>query len=151
MLNTVKKRGFSLENFMITYVPRAPEKIAKSGYDQAEELSRIFSKITSLKRCRLLRHRLMSKEQKKLKASKRKHNAEKSYRLSYLKRKVYGKDILLIDDILTTGATVNACTNLLKAAGAERVFCLTAAKNTKKSLFEFYGTEENHNAEEYRN
>ena len=151
MLCTAKKRNFPLESCILTYVPRAPEKFAMGGYDQAEELSRAFSKLTSLKRYRLLSHRPLTKEQKKLKASKRKGNAEKSYTLTHLKKKIYRKDILLIDDILTTGATVNACTSLLKSAGAERVFCLTAAKNTRRALFEAYNTEEKHNGEEDRN
>lgn len=41
---------------------------------------------------------------------------------------IMGKNILLIDDVLTTGATVNACAKILKEAGAAKVFVLTLTK-----------------------
>ena len=48
---------------------------------------------------------------------------------------IKGKNILLVDDIKTTGATLNECARILKIRGAERVYCVTAAltgKNQKK-------------------
>jgi ComF family protein len=45
---------------------------------------------------------------------------------------VYGKKILLIDDVFTTGTTVNECARVLKKAGAERVDVLTLARVAEK-------------------
>ncbi|MCH5191662.1 MAG: ComF family protein [Oscillospiraceae bacterium] len=48
---------------------------------------------------------------------------------------VKGKTVLLVDDIKTTGATLNECARILKIRGAEKVYCVTAAltgKNEKK-------------------
>ncbi|HEY4485052.1 MAG TPA: phosphoribosyltransferase family protein, partial [Nitrospiria bacterium] len=42
--------------------------------------------------------------------------------------KIRGRRILLIDDVLTTGATVNECARILKRAGAKGVYVLTAAR-----------------------
>lgn len=41
--------------------------------------------------------------------------------------------ILLIDDVMTTGATIESCSKILRKAGADRVIILTLAKNTKNS------------------
>ena len=43
---------------------------------------------------------------------------------------IKGKNILLIDDIYTTGATANECSKVLKKAGANKVFIYTIAKAT---------------------
>jgi predicted amidophosphoribosyltransferase len=40
---------------------------------------------------------------------------------------VNSKTILLVDDIKTTGATLDACATILKIRGAEKVYCVTAA------------------------
>ena len=42
--------------------------------------------------------------------------------------KIDGKKLLLVDDVLTTGATINECARVLRAAGAERVDVLTLAR-----------------------
>ncbi|MCL5674250.1 MAG: hypothetical protein M1501_00675 [Candidatus Omnitrophica bacterium] len=46
-----------------------------------------------------------------------------------------GKICLLVDDIITTGATANECTNLLLSAGAKKVYLITLAQPLKKSYF----------------
>jgi ComF family protein len=44
------------------------------------------------------------------------------------KYQIKGKKILLIDDMFTTGATINACAKLLKRKGAKEVYCLSFAR-----------------------
>ncbi len=131
MLETAKINHILTENSLITYVPRAPEKVVRKGLDQAEELAKEFSKVSGIQCVELIRHRRFSYEQKNLGEAMRSTNAEKNFRLSDRKNLIAGKNIILIDDIVTTGATVNACTCLLKEAGAESVFCLSASKNIK--------------------
>ncbi len=46
---------------------------------------------------------------------------------------IKGKTVLLIDDIMTTGETLNNCALIMKIRGAEKVYCATAAITTKKN------------------
>lgn len=45
---------------------------------------------------------------------------------------VVGKTVLLVDDIKTSGATLNECAKMLKIRGAEKVYCVTAALAIKE-------------------
>ncbi len=56
----------------------------------------------------------------------RRRNVQGAFRAD--SRKVRGKNILIIDDLFTTGATLLACTQALRSAGAELVFALTVAR-----------------------
>jgi predicted amidophosphoribosyltransferase len=44
---------------------------------------------------------------------------------------VKGKTVLLVDDVATTGSTLNECAGALRKAGCERIFCLTLAMTPK--------------------
>ena len=62
--------------------------------------------------------------------TKRRKNVEKAFATG---QDVQGKTILLIDDVYTTGATLNACARILKEAGATKILCLTVARVVKAS------------------
>ncbi|MBO4770613.1 MAG: ComF family protein [Clostridia bacterium] len=120
------------EDAVLTYVPRLPEKVRKYGIDQAEELAREIGARLSIETVRTVRHRSGSAEQKKLGAADRTGNAEKSYvPVGNLGKLIAGKTVIIVDDIVTTGSTVNACTRILRSAGAEKIICLSAAKRDR--------------------
>ena len=75
---------------------------------------------------RILKRRFGSKKQHKLTMERRIENAKNSYHL-HSKRDLSNLRILLVDDIITTGATLNTCATLLKKAGAKEIVCLTIA------------------------
>jgi len=52
------------------------------------------------------------------------------------KEKVAGKTVILIDDVLTTGSTADACAKVLKSAGADRVELVSWARVVRPARFE---------------
>lgn len=75
----------------------------------------------------VLRRSLASRKQAYLSEEERWENAKDSFsvaRAEFAK----GRTVLLVDDILTTGATLSGCAKALKAAGAWRVWCVTLAR-----------------------
>jgi predicted amidophosphoribosyltransferase len=68
----------------------------------------------------------ITKPQNKLSNSERMDNVKGAFKISNIEVKL--KNILLVDDIYTTGATLNECSKLLKNKGAEKIVCLTIGR-----------------------
>ena len=115
---------------VVTYVPQSRKKSMKRGYCPAELLAKELSSRMKLPRVQVLQ-RIGDKEQKYVKKSDRFANAKQNYALRK-DAKISGR-VLLVDDLMTTGSTLNACAELLLKAGAEEVFCVTFAIAGKKS------------------
>ena len=103
-------------------MPVSKKKEIKRGYNQAyvyaKEISR-YTKIPIDKKC-LVRVE-DTKPQKEFVGIARKKNVENAFAIYEEKAKEYNK-VLLVDDIYTTGATVQACTEALQEAGVEQVY-----------------------------
>jgi predicted amidophosphoribosyltransferase len=129
-VEAARKRGLlSSPDLLLTYVPRSPEKEIHTGVDQAKELAKAIAAQTGLPSVRLLGHRFLGKEQKAKALRERGRGTEGAYYLLAGGEMVAGRTILLVDDVVTSGATVNACAACLRKAGAERVLCLAAARS----------------------
>lgn len=121
---------------LVTPVPLHAKRFRERGFNQAfllirnwEEMARLnhFAlPFLSVDRQILVRNRYTS-SQTGLKKAERKKNIHGAFGLSG-KRAVRGKHILLVDDVYTTGATVNECARVLLKAGARRVDVLTLAR-----------------------
>ncbi len=108
-------------------VPPRPGKIREKGWDQIEDLCFYLSKGWKVKILRLLK-RNSRKQQKKLDRVQRLENITSSYSFSPKaeKRSVeIPEKAVLLDDVLTTGSTVENCAALLKAAGVKEVYVIT--------------------------
>ncbi len=71
--------------------------------------------------------------QKGLNAEKRRKNVARAFIINpKYKDLIKGKNIIIIDDVYTSGATLNECSKLLKTGKADKIFCLTIAQ-TKQS------------------
>ena len=114
----------------VTYVPQSYEAQMRRGFSPARELAvRIAKQMNHPLRKMLIR--TGNTAQKELSAVDRWQNARNNYRLRPQAR-ASGR-ILLIDDHFTTGATLNACAELLLQAGANEVVTATFTIDVKKS------------------
>ena len=116
---------------IVTFVPSTKRKIKSRGYNQAEEMAKEFAKLVNIPCLNLLVKTKETAEQKELSRKERLENLIDSIAVAD-KWQVKGKNILVIDDIFTTGATISACAKALKKAGATKVYALTLAKTEIK-------------------
>jgi ComF family protein len=115
---------------VVVPVPLHPGRLRERGFNQSLLIARALSRITAspLVYDRLKRTRDTG-QQVGLKASERKKNVSGAFTL-VAPAMFKGKKVLLVDDVVTTGATLNECARVLKRAGAE-VTALTVARAVK--------------------
>jgi ComF family protein len=100
----------------------------KRGFNQSEFLARALARRSGIPMVKALARSRSTKAQAGLSNHARRQNVMKAFRA----RPVPGKRILLIDDVMTTGATATACALALKRAGAARVALLTVARADRR-------------------
>lgn len=114
---------------LITFVPMHFIRLGMRGYNQAALLARALGKMLDVPVAATLRKTKHTQPQSKRRGRDRLYAPRKAYAL----RKdaaVSGKRILLVDDVITTGATLDTCARLLKNAGAKNVDITTVAATT---------------------
>ena len=112
----------------ITWTPLSRRRLRRRGYDQAELLARELSRRLELPCVRTL-VKLRNNPAQSLTgdAARRRANVAGAY-AAFDEGEIRGKRLLLVDDIVTTGATLSECVKVLKQAGAAEVSCLTVAR-----------------------
>jgi ComF family protein len=110
-------------------VPMYPKKRRRRGYNQAEELAAAFSRLTDVPTLYDYLKRVKdTRPQAGLTPAERANNLQGAFALG---KKIELKSFILIDDICTTGETLDVCVNLLRQGGAEQIRCLTLAVAVK--------------------
>ena len=95
------------------------------GFNQAADLAATFDRPV----VHALRRHRATRSQTGLTAAGRRRNVSGAFRLAAVARgSIAGKRVLLVDDVRTTGATLDACARVLKEAGAREVRALTLAR-----------------------
>ena len=122
--------GIDPTECIFTYVPRRASAVCEDGFDQAERLNKCLCEIIgskkALKKCFVRRG---GKEQKKLDSRERKKNIKSSISLKRNAPKhIVGKTVIIVDDLVTTGATLSVAKSLLLSSGAKRVICASVAR-----------------------
>jgi len=112
---------------IIVPVPLHPSRLRKRGYNQAALLARAFGARVGLAVDEQALQRVRATaSQMRLSAHDRRRNVEGAFCCS--NGRVKGHSVLLIDDVCTTGATLEACADALRSGGAEAVSALTLGR-----------------------
>ena len=112
---------------ILTWVPISRQRKWKRGYDQVQLIADAVGKELGIEPTSTLVKIRNNRPQSRLgNAAQRRANALGAYRITQ-NASVEGKKILLLDDILTTGATAGECARMLLTAGAKEVSCAAVA------------------------
>lgn len=125
----VKNNYSDIDFDFITFVPMNRFKLFKRGFNQAEIIANEVGKALGLPVKNTLSKKFSFKDQK----SRRRKERIKSVKGQFKALSQYdGKTILLIDDVITSGATLSECSLMLKRSGALQVYTATFAITYKK-------------------
>ncbi|MDZ7315157.1 MAG: ComF family protein [candidate division KSB1 bacterium] len=120
--------SLTLEGDCLVPVPLHSARLRERGYNQSEVLAQLFSRQIGLPCAAGVLERVRYTEQQaKLNAEERRRNVQGAFLVRH-PDSVRRRHIVLVDDVLTTGSTLNECSRVLKAAGAARIDVLTLAR-----------------------
>lgn len=119
---------FSNQNFVITPIPLHIIRHWKRGYNQSELIAKNLADKFGIEMKIFLKRVKNTKQQAKAKKSnERKENVAGAFKIIN-PAEVNSKNILLIDDVYTSGATASEAAKVLKSAGAKKIIVLVIAK-----------------------
>jgi ComF family protein len=120
---------------VIVPVPLHEERLRERGFNQAGEIATALSKLSGLTVDEWSLVRMVQTERHRagMDERARRESVENAFEVRR-PRLVRNENILLVDDVFTTGATVSACARALKDAGASEVFILTIARPIEQRL-----------------
>ncbi len=129
LANLYRKNYFNAD--CLCFIPMTKKAKKKRGYNQSELIAKGLSKHIGVPVTELVRKEKETNRQAKLSREERLKNLKGSFK-PHSNKEINGKTIVLIDDVLTTGATSEAVAEVLKKKGAKAVYLLTVASVTSK-------------------
>ena len=124
MIETIKSAKFLKEVDFIIPVPLSQERLKERGFNQAEILSSLLAKELNIEHCcEAIKRVKATQTQTHLNKLERKENLKNAFAVAE-KSKLKGKTVLVVDDIITTGATLDEISLVLKKAGVKKVYGL---------------------------
>ncbi len=134
LITNLKSAGIADKIDIVTAVPMHASRLNKTGYNHAQIIADMVSKCLNIDKD----HKLLGVTRSK----GTQHELSREDRMIAVKgryfikstawKKVYGKTVLLCDDVITTGSTLSECSRLLLQAGADKVYCLALASTNYK-------------------
>lgn len=114
------------KNTVIIPIPLHPIKLRERGYNQAELIGKSISVATSIPILDILKRKKITKTQTKMNREQRMKNMENAFDINITINSNISRAIL-VDDVFTTGATMNCAAKVLKKNGIKEVIGLAAA------------------------
>lgn len=127
MIRVIQENAIEFDG--ITFVPMTKKAVNKRGYNQSRILAKIISDKVDVKLIDCLKKVKETKDQIGLDYNSRWENLSFSFKIRN-SSEILNKNILIIDDVITTGATSYYCAEELINNGAKKVSILTAAKSS---------------------
>lgn len=115
------------KNIIAVFTPISRARMKERGFNQVELMFKDWLKTKGIRAENLLIREKSTEHQFSLNPEERRANVKDAFKAT---RTLNGEDILLLDDILTTGATAIECAKTLKEAGAGRIFVLVFASDS---------------------
>ena len=112
----------------ITFVPLESGRLRKRGFNQSKILAVEISRRYAIPIVDCLEKKNLTRHQNELSRDDRLVNLSGAFRVKNNAGTIKGAAMLLLDDVMTTGATLNECAKALLSAGAKEVRCLTLAR-----------------------
>ena len=126
--------SFGGATLLVVPVPLHSSKLHQRGFNQAEAVSRVALKLMNSERYTLssgaLERVRPTQSQIGLSRHQRRENLRGAFRVTD-SQQISGRDILLVDDVFTTGTTASECARILRRAGAAKVWVATVARTLK--------------------
>jgi len=116
---------------IITFVPMRKKREKQRGYNQAKIIAERLAKLSKKETRPLLEKSQPTKPQTELNGKERIENIKNSF---YFSGNYIPEKVVLIDDVVTTGSTLNECTKTLKKAGVREVWGFSLAKTRYKNI-----------------
>jgi len=125
----LKEWAFNFEKYICISVPSSKNKYKYRGFNQAQIIADVVSKkLNLITDDSILTREKDTKAQFKLNKKDRFNNLKNAFNVN---KDIKGINILIIDDVVTTGSTIREISKVLYDAGAKRVKCLTISKKFK--------------------
>ena len=131
VLRELEVIGIDPGSVTVCGVPRGRRAYAEYGFDQAELIGRALAEELGASYVSAIERKFGGRTQKKLSRDSRLKNVQGRFVLNG--KKEIGRTVLLVDDVVTTGASMAECARLLHRAGVRHVLCVCVAQDRKKS------------------
>lgn len=112
---------------VVVSIPLHPRRYAERGFNQAELIADELSLLLGVPKLPCLSRVIRTAQQAKLNKEERINNVKHAFKFIG-RSSIVNKKVLLVDDIYTTGCTMQECASVLKKAGAKQIIGFTVAR-----------------------